>query len=739
MHFKNPRLDQLLDAAIQLITGDSSAQARGGQRQLSHDVGGTMLRSSRLAGEAPTGSGKGVAYLAPAMLNAVTHAQRTLISTESLALQSQLVDKDAPVVAEAVAAVTGAPAPTVAVLKGWGNYVCSLATVATAGELTSRASKSIAVLSKEVAETIPDAGPTDVADSPTDQLARVVQWSLAQVTEANSGDRATYDGVMSHEDWQAVSTTPAECPGVTACPFGETCLPAAAKAAAAEADIVVTNHSMLAVQAAIGVPVVIGNPTLGGFHHLVVDEAHALASSVRQQGAVSINAFRINDALRVVERLQTRPATTRKLREDAMNIATNLDQIFTGVLQASSHKEKEVKVEPGSGVFDGFEVVIAKWVNDARRLVPKPADTKVLKEMVARYRALGRLSGLSSDVSEAAGDNDSVARWVESGTAKPLGTKSSSGWTGATLKLAPIDVGGMLRANLYTRQEAAATGIPAPEDAEGIITMSVSMVSATLPNGFTVDLGLDCAKTEYPSPFDAAYDASLLFVPRGSVADLAAPGGGKPRFDTGRHPAWAAPQICDLVGANDGSALVLSATTAAGHLYAEKIRAAHPHLTVHSQWDGPPIRRLIAEWREDHGSVLVGTKTLMTGVDAVGGTCSLVIVDRVPRARGNPVDDARVEQITKRSEIERWSADRMVYGADAALLLEQAAGRLIRSPSDSGMVAVLDPRLLKVGEFCQPAQTRKLYLSALGRFTHRTSSSEKALGFLVAQKRSQAA
>ena len=123
--------------------------------------------------------------------------------------------------------------------------------------------------------------------------------------------------------------------------------------------------------------------------------------------------------------------------------------------------------------------------------------------------------------------------------------------------------------------------------------------------------------------------------------------------------------------------------------------------TEHAVGEGP--YRVVGEQRQD----------------GPGG--QLVVLDRIPRAASNPVDDARVESAMTRAEVDRWAADRWVYVTDASLLLEQAAGRLVRSAADRGVVAVLDPRLLKVGPLSYPEPTRKVYLGALAAFTTRTS------------------
>ena len=732
-------LEQALDRAAQIATGRDDVTARPSQRSLSSSILSAMEHGQHVAAEAPTGVGKSLGYLVPAAIRAAVDGERSVISTETLALQAQLQDKDAPAAVEAVSAVLGLPAPRVAVLKGWSNYACSLAAVAAASELTALPSKSPEVLRDALADI-----PGETAD--------LVRWALDEVLDAGAGDKAGYDASITSEDWQLVSTTPAECPGVAECPFGDTCLPAKARAAAAEADIIITNHSMIAVQAATSAPVVIGSKKLGPIHHLVVDEAHGLAAAVRSQGAASVSAWRINDALRSIERLLDRPAKAKSLREDGIALAKELDKLLAERLarsapaagartRGSSHI---AKIAEDENPFNGLDEAIGAWVGRARRIVPKPLEAHTTKEMVARYRALGRLDALSADVSSAACGENGVARWIERPErVAPVGALGAE-LTGTSVKLAPVDVSAMLRFNVYECQatdhaseetEVSPGSDEEPDQVDVVVDefeMSVSVVSATLPASFVVDLGVNARKVEYPSPFDAAYDKSWLFIPQATKAELGRQEGGRTTFDIARHPDWAAKIIVELVQANRGSALVLAATTDAGRLYAERLRRALPRMTIHSQWDGPPLRRLVSQWREDHGSVLVGTKSLMTGVDAPGATCSLVVVDRCPRSASNPVDDARVENLCRRLEIDKWAADRMVYVSDAALLLEQASGRLIRSVSDTGVVAVLDPRLLppRLGDFHYPEQTRTTYLAALAHFPHRTSGIEKVLTYM---------
>lgn len=289
----------MLDASVAKITGDPHGRARPGQRTLSHDIAAAMLSGRYLGGEAPTGSEKGLAYLAPAMLLAAVAGHRAVISTETLGPQAQIIDKDAPVIAAAVSEALVRP-PSVAVPKGWANFACGAAVASTLGEMVDTEVASTAALSGAAAglaaggatvRTPPLAGrgrdATARKDSTnSDGLVELVTWAAGQIADDGPGDRGSYPGSVTEADWQQVSVTPAECPGAARCRFGESCRPAKARVGAAGADIVVTNHPMLATQAARSVPVVLGNETLGDFAHLVVDETHALPAKVRDQGSV---------------------------------------------------------------------------------------------------------------------------------------------------------------------------------------------------------------------------------------------------------------------------------------------------------------------------------------------------------------------------------------------------------------------------------------------------------------------
>jgi ATP-dependent DNA helicase DinG len=718
-------LDKTLGRAVTITTGIEDAEPRPGQVVMAHDALDTMLTSGQAAGQGSTGVGKTLAYLVPAAILSAQRHERMVVATESLNLQAQLVDKDLPVVVQAVQDTTG-KRPTFSLLKGWANYVCAAETYQTACDLAG-----VLAQAPHDARSALEAAKHELESITTLVEADVVRWAIDEHLLDKSGDRETMMVEATDEMWDSVSTTSAECPGAMQCPFGEVCRPTRARHAAGEADIIVTNHAMLAVQAATTAPVVIGNKTLGPIHHLVIDEAHGLPNTVRAQGATSVNAWRLFDVLRTLEHMHSgNVGKTKSLRTIGLDVMKQLDKHLASKLKGASI----VTIDPSSiCISDEVTGMVLAWLERARATVPRPDATAVLKEARDRYRALAKIDALRTAVGSTAIDAVNVARWIEVDSrggdrSAPKGLEST---TGATLRLSPVDVAPLLLANLYDVQVAEEY---VEEDS---FKMSVLACSATLPQSSVFDLGISARRKEYASPFAVAFANSVLFVPKAKTEDLEKlcfMENGRPRFDTGRHVEWAVHHINELVDANEGSALILSATTAGGKRYAEALRLAHPELVVHSQWDGGSTKNIVKKWKDDHSSILVGTRSLMTGVDLPGNSCTLVIIDRVPRSASNPVDDARVAKLQVRLELDRWGADRFVYVADAALLIEQAAGRLIRSVTDSGMVAVLDPRLLKSSVIKYPEPTREVLMKALARFEHRIVDPAKAREWLKAHR-----
>jgi len=155
-------------------------------------------------------------------------------------------------------------------------------------------------------------------------------------------------------------------------------------------------------------------------------------------------------------------------------------------------------------------------------------------------------------------------------------------------------------------------------------------------------------------------------------------------------------------------------------------------ITVHFYRDSSS-RAIVDRWKKDTGSVLVATRGMMTGVDAPGETCSLVIVDRVPRAYKSIVNEMRVHALMQR-DLDNYVATALVYGADAQILLEQAAGRLVRSESDRGLLAILDPRLNQLSECAYRPPYSSMYREAIGRWGTNINDLDDAIMFIKERK-----
>lgn len=748
------RLHKLLDEGLQVaaarITGNPTCPARPGQVQLAHDILQAMIGQDgtpgHVAGAAPTGVGKGLAVALPLFLMVAEAGHRGVVSTESKALQAQLIDKDYPLVAGVVKDLTGVQV-SYAVHKGFANYVCAAATEATAAELLGlddRAPRGKHARISEVdlrglAEQLSGHACTPGAQVEVDgrlvegqALAELTAWALNESLADGLGDRSLFEGVGTDGLWSHVSVSPDECVGGD-CPLIDICPAQRAREQAGQADVVVTNHALLALQAANGVPVVFNNTKLGLFHHLAVDEAHSLPQIVRSSGSSQISARRVGMLTRQVNDLVGSSAGMRNARADLVveaghRLATAIDMALGGFMLGRGDVARyDTDKHPLARLQDAIE----DWVAQAKALLPKESRVSSMKARVRIKRANAGLSSLAEDLADSADPDREVARWVEADRDGAL-----------ALRVSPVDVSAQIAGNLFSvkveeseedKAVREALGDPPPK-----MPLSVSMVSATMSPGFGFEAGVRARVVEYASPFDQAYGDSLLYVPKvttdAELARIASRNGTRWRFDVSRHPDWAAERIVELVRANGGRALILASTRRAGELYADVLRAAHTEHAVFSQWDGLDPRRLVEQWRADMTSVLVGTRSLWTGVDAAGETCSLVIVDRAPRNPANVVDDARSELLAHRQNLDKWTADRAVYVADAALLLEQAAGRLIRRVDDAGMVAVMDPRLMKATPISYPEQTRVAYMRALRRFSARTNNLDAALGFLSGRR-----
>src|ERR1700712_1761044 len=234
-------------------------------------VSAAMEQKRPLLVQAGTGTGKSLAYLVPALL----HHDRVVVATATLALQHQLVERDIPALFEAAKEELGEKG-TYAVVKGRSNYACL----------------------HRVREGVPDDQGT-LVDLPEGSIgAEVVslrEWIEEEASGRGTGER---DHAPRHTDriWRQVSVSHRECLGAAKCPYGTECFAELAKERAARSQLVVTNHSLLAIDAVEGIPMI------PEYDVAVIDEAHELVSRVTQAATDELSLPEIERAARRSQR-----------------------------------------------------------------------------------------------------------------------------------------------------------------------------------------------------------------------------------------------------------------------------------------------------------------------------------------------------------------------------------------------------------------------------------------------------
>ena len=570
---------EALDGAVGRLGGGP----RRGQREMTRRVARAIASGTHLLAQAGTGTGKSLAYLVPAMVHAVDDGERAVVSTATLALQRQILTRDAPLAADAVEALTGRR-PVVALLKGWQNYLCRHRV---AGGYPDDDDALFAAS---------DAGPRAGAASLGEQVVRLREWAGRTAT----GDRDDLVPGVSDRAWAQASVSRAECLG-PACPFHDDCFPASAREAAARADVVVPNHAMLGV-------VVAGNPGVLPEHDLlVVDEAHALADRVRSQGAASLSAAAV-----------ARVAATA--RKHASAVVSDLEAAGQG-LQAALAALPDGRLSAGPppalaealAALDGAARAVLTSVREAARTKgAQGGGADAGGVALARTAVSDLVDVVERMTSDSVAQHRDVA-WVE---------RPRMGAEPPRLTLAPIDVAGSVADALFDERVAVLT-------------------SATLALGggfepMARDLGLTLAEAPWEgvdvgTPFDYARQG-ILYTP----VHLPRPGRGISEA--------ALDEVLALTEASRGGMLGLFSSRRAAEEAAGVPRGA-TDLTVYAQGEDQ-LPALVEAFAADEDACLVGTLSLWQGVDVPGRTCRLVIIDRIPFPRpDDPVAQARSEAV----------------------------------------------------------------------------------------------
>ena len=391
-------------------------------------VAQSVDRGEHLLVQAGTGTGKSLGYLVPAVRHAVLADERVVVSTATLALQRQVVARDLPLVADALAGRLPRR-PTTALLKGWHNYLCVHKVAGGYPEDDTAVLFDLGERRGAADHPAPDAEAG--RESLGDQVVRLREWAQ----ETDSGDRDDLVPGVSDRAWRQVSVTSLECLGST-CPMVDECFPERARAAARAADVVVTNHAMLGIAAS-------GSPNVLPEHQvLIVDEAHELTDRVTAQATDELSLATVEHAARLARRHGGVPTTD---------------------LDAAGRALAAALVElPETRFADGLPPAVRDVVGSVRDAAR--ALLSALKPDPGRTAAAG---GPDGGVKMASTAMLSLFEVAERMTADPEAARRQVLWCsrsedrrGGTLTrllVAPLAVHGLIRTNLLAGRSAVLT------------------------------------------------------------------------------------------------------------------------------------------------------------------------------------------------------------------------------------------------------------------------------------------
>ncbi|MFJ9409370.1 ATP-dependent DNA helicase [Streptomyces sp. NPDC101393] len=612
-----PSLTDLLHAAVTAVGGTE----RPGQVAMAEAVAEAVEDQSHLLVQAGTGTGKSLGYLVPAL----AHGDRVVVATATLALQRQLVERDLPRTVDALHPQLRRR-PEFAMLKGRSNYLCL----------------------HRLHEGVPQEEEDGLFDpfehaTPTSKLGKDLLRLRDWADETETGDRDALTPGVSDRAWGQVSVSSRECLGASKCAYGAECFAEAARERAKLADVIVTNHALLAIDAIEGAPV------LPQHDVLIVDEAHELVSRVTGVATGELTPGQVNRAVR---------RSAKLVNEKAADQLQTASESFERLMElALPGRLEEIPEDLGyclMALRDAARTVISA--------LGSTRDKNVQDEDAVRKQALAAVENVHTVAERIANGSEWDVVWYE-----------RHDRFGASLRVAPLSVSGLLREKLFADRSVVLTSatLKLGGDFNGVGASLGLAPEGSQGEDIPVWKGLDVG-----SPFDYGKQG-ILYVAK----HLSQPGREGNREDM-------LDELAELVEAAGGRTLGLFSSMRGAQAAAEALRGRLdvPILLQGEETLGELIRHFAADAR----TCLFGTLSLWQGVDVPGANCQLVVMDRVPFPRP---DDPLMSARQKAVEEAGGNGFMAVAATHAALLMAQGAGRLVRATGDRGVVAVLDPRV----------------------------------------------
>ena len=621
-----------LDVAVAAIGG----QPRSGQIEMAEAVANALSNRHHLLVQAGTGTGKSLAYLVPALVS----GKKVLVATATLALQRQLVERDLPKIKVALDKELKRDI-TFAIYKGVGNYVCLQKMNNSEGDPENQAVLEISSLETDA--------------------KRLRAWAESANATGDRDDAPDVDRRV----WFANSVSGRECMGADECAYGHKCFAALAKAKAQTADVVVTNHTLLAIE------IVDSHPILPERDAVILDEAHEFMDRTTQAVTEELTAPRVIRAAAMARKHMPGKASDA-LTKAADKFADAVDD-YSEIVKSDISKSGRLDELPKE--LESSMRAIKEAVAAILQLINADAEVIDINTMAERARVKGALNEISQTVTKLLKPGHTHVLWFEP--------------TYSTLYLAPLSVSDVLRRNLLMQTPVIATS--------ATLTVGKSFDAIAKNIGFVIgekdedqastdgaDGAVDPANLQIldvGSPFDFA-NQGMLYLPK----HLPEPGRDGPSIE-------ALTELGELIEAAGGRTLALFSSWRGVEMADEHLRKvlADLKLPIITQRRGDAVGPLVDKFASIANSILLGTISLWQGIDVPGPSCTLVAIDRIPFPRPDePVMSARAAE----ADAAGGSGFMQISLPRAALLLAQGTGRLIRSMDDRGVVAILDSRIV---------------------------------------------